>query len=330
MGVAGAPGVGLPTGSGGSEIPPNCGTLIRSAARVPPEILVVLDRSASMNSDVTGYDCGGDCGGSSKWAQLTAAIEEVVGANSASVSWGLKVFADSNSACGVGNGAAVPVASNNAGPIATAIGGWTSATGGLQSGSQSPARAAENAAVAYLSALADPNPKYILLVTDGLANCSLTGADPNADDSAGAVAAVQAAREMGFPTFVVGIAAPGTAADATLAALASAGGVPRSGVPSYYSGASATELASALDPFAAVVRSCTFALGPAPNENTSTSYIDVYADGVRVPQDPSDANGWNYTDATHTSLEIYGPICDALNAGTVMTVTVAFRCSGLG
>ena len=220
------------TGTGGSTIGPNCGAISTSAAKLPTDILVVLDRLASMNSDPAGNDCGGDCGRSSRWAQLTSALDNVVAGTSTNVNWGMKVFAESNSSCGVGNGVQVPVGPDNTGPVLAAIAGWTSASGGVQSGSESPMRLAENAATNYLSVLVDRNPKYILLATDGLPNCAPGGAAPTTDDAAGAIAAVQAAFDLGFPTFVVGAALPGLTADATLNAMANAGGLPRNGTPS--------------------------------------------------------------------------------------------------
>jgi hypothetical protein len=314
------------TGTGGSTTTiPNCGAVNRSVRRLTPEVLLVLDRSASMNLNAAGDDCGGDCGPSSRWAQLTSAIDQVVAMTSTKVNWGLKAFADSDGACGVGSGVAVPVGPSNAGVVAATIAGWTGASGSLQTSSQSPTRAAEDAAAAYLSALGSPDPKLILLATAGAPDCRLATTPTTLDDATGAAAAVQAARNLGIPTFVLGAAGASTA-DATLSALANAGGVPRSGTKPYYSVASADELASLVDAIFAVASSCTFALGPLTNSMYSNDYIDLFADGVKIPQDASHSDGWDYTDALRNVIKIYGATCDALTAGTVTNITVTYRC----
>jgi hypothetical protein len=59
---------------------------------------------------------------------------------------------------------------------------------------------------------------------------------------------------------------------------------------------------------------------------TSANFIDVFGDGVKIPPDPTHANGWDYTDASHTAIEVYGPTCDAITSGTIKNVTVTFRC----
>ena len=324
-------GTGLITGTGGTgaggstTIGTNCGAINRSVRRLTPEVLLLLDRSASMNRDAAGIDCGGDCGPISRWAQLTPAIDQLVAMTSAKVNWGLKAFADADGACAVGVGVAVPVGPSNAGLVAATIAGWTGASGGLQSTSQSPTRAAEDAAAAYLSGLASPDPKLILLATAGAPDCRLATTPTTLDDATGAAAAVQAARDLGIPTFVLG-AAGALSADATLSALANAGGVPQSGTTPYYSVASAAELGSLVDAIFAVASSCTFALDPLTNNMYSNDYIDLFADGVKIPHDSTHAGGWDYTDAFRNVIKIYGATCDALNAGTVMTLTVTYRC----
>ena len=75
------------------------------------------------------------------------------------------------------------------------------------------------------------------------------------------------------------------------------------------------ELESALLPVVTTLSSCTFALPQAPNSMTSDDFIDVYADGVQIPRDTTNMNGWNYTDAPHTSIQIYGSTCAAIVGG---------------
>jgi len=137
-----------------------------------------------------------------------------------------------------------------------------------------------------------------------------------------AVAAVAAA---GIPTFVVGIG--NTGADMTLDAFANAGGVPQTGgATSFYQVTDTASLVAVLGTILGKVASCKFAIGAAPNPMTSNDYIDVFGDGTLIPRDTSHADGWDYTNTAHTAIEIYGPRCTAITAGTLMTVTVTFRC----
>jgi hypothetical protein len=73
---------------------------------------------------------------------------------------------------------------------------------------------------------------------------------------------------------------------------------------------------------------CVFPLPPAPNPNTSPDHIYVWADNLRIIQDQTEVDGWDYTDATHQTIEIFGPNCDRIYAGVVKTVTVTFYCYG--
>ena len=96
-----------------------------------------------------------------------------------------------------------PIGANSAAAIAAAIAARTDANGNVTNGSRTPTRAAEDAAVTYLRGLTDPNPKFILMATDGQPNCPASG-NSSGDDTPGAIAAVTAAATAGFPTFVVG------------------------------------------------------------------------------------------------------------------------------
>ena len=113
------------TGQGGNM---GCATFPKSSSKLPPDILIVLDASGSMNEDATNTSCGNaGCGATSKWALMMPAINQVVSDTQTEVNWGLKFFADMGSTCGVSpNTVAVNIAPNNATAIATAVTGRTS------------------------------------------------------------------------------------------------------------------------------------------------------------------------------------------------------------
>jgi hypothetical protein len=313
------------TGQGGTM---GCATFPKSSSKLPPDILIVLDASGSMNEDQTNTSCGNQgCGATSKWALMTPAINQVVNDTQGEVNWGLKFFADSGS-CGVNNNAAVPVAPMNATAVATAIMGRTSANGGVSNGSSTPTRAAENAAVTYLTQLAmtDQNPKFIVLATDGQPNCPMSG-NTSTDDSPAAIAAVTAAKTAGYPTFVVGIATGGGAAETTLNSMAVEGGYPQMGAATqYYAVSDTAGFASVLRTLVGMATTCQYSI-PAPPTNdgtTSREDIQVTGDNGTIPQDAN--NGWTYTDNTHTSITLHGTSCAAVTAGTITTVTIIFNC----
>ena len=324
-GAAGAAG-NSQTGAGGSN-DTNCGVIPGPVSILPPDILIVQDASGSMNQDATNADCNGGCGASSKWALMIPAINQVVSQTEATVNWGLKLFADMGSACGVSNNVAVSIAPMNAGAIAAALALRTDASGNVTNGSSTPTRAAENAAVTYLSTLTDSNPKFILLATDGQPNCPASG-NMNTDDTPGAVAAVTAAATAGYPTFVVGISTAASAADSALTMMAVAGGYPRAGVPQYYPVTSTAEFAAVLRNLVGMANSCTFSLPPPPTTDGTTDRITVKASAngtvTLLPQDAN--NGWTYADANRSSIVLHGSACDQVKAGTLTGITIAFSC----
>jgi hypothetical protein len=328
--------LGNPTGGGGTGniVTNTCGEQVQQANKLPADILIVLDRSGSMDNDVADKACGsnrsGGCGTNSKWGLMTPALKQVVAATDTSVNWGLKFFADAgNTTCGVNNSASVTIGPTKGAAVATAIDGQTNAQGGISNGSRTPTRLAINGAVTYLSSVKTDNPKYILLATDGLPNCMPGASDNTTDDSTGAIQAVRDAAAAGIPTFVVGIATTGMGtADTTLSSMATAGGYPKSGSPSYYSVSTTSEFVTVLQNLVKVAATCTFAVGNPPTNDGSTSRerIDLYGDGALIPKDTSHANGWDYTDTTMTSVVVYGATCDQIKAGTIRSVSVKFQC----
>src|SRR5262249_33241086 len=144
-----------------------------------------------------------------------------------------------------------------------------------------------------------------------------------------AIQAVTDASSAGVATFVIGIGQD-PLADQTLSQMAIAGGYPRSGgaYPFYYPVSSTTDLIATLDQLVAIARSCRIPL--AAPIGFSTDAISVLGDGAQIPHDPSRANGWDYSDATHASVDLYGAACTSVTSGTVQRVSVVFQCPPAG
>jgi hypothetical protein len=256
---------------------------------------------------------------------MMPAINMVVNDTQAEVNWGLKLFADSGS-CGVNNNAQVPIAPNNAAAIAAALTARTSANGGVANGSSTPTRAAEAGAVNYLMGVTDTNPKFILMATDGQPNCPASGSMSN-DDTPAAVAAVTAAGTAGFPTFVVGVSAPAGAANDALNMMAVAGGYPQMGAATqYYAVTDTAGFIAVLRTLVGVAASCTFPVPAPPNDMTDRAHIGVVVNGVEIPHDTTQTNGWDYTSTGMTAIQIYGPNCNAILSGGTPDVKIVFKC----
>jgi hypothetical protein len=335
-GVAGATGIGTGTGTGGSIGMPiidagqrtdasgmsnpdmNCAAVNQGATQLPPDILIIQDRSGSMDWSPDA-SCMRNCGANSRWNQVTAALNQVVTSTDTTVNWGLKFFGSSTNSCNVTATPEVPIGPMNGAAIMAAIGRTTT-------GSPTPTRVGVNVAAAYMATLTDSNPKYLLLATDGLPTCDPNQpTNMNGDDSLGAEQAVTDAFNMGFKTFVVGIG--DTMGATTLNQMAMNGGMPQTGAAtSFYQVTDTASLVTALQTILGKVASCQFNIGTAPNNMTSVDFIDVFGDGTPIPRDTTHTDGWDYTNDAHTAIQVYGPRCDMVTAGTIMNVTVTFRC----
>jgi hypothetical protein len=316
-GAAGMNGAAGTTGGAGGQ-GGGCGNPMKTLRATAADILILQDKSGSMNNDPNDQACNGGCGANSKWSLVTTAINDVVGSTDGAVDWGLKFFATSNSGCSITAAVEVPVGPSNAVAIAGAI-------ASAMPGSSTPTRVAEQNAVTYLQSVADTNPKYILLATDGLPNC-MPGGNVNGDDSAGTVAAVGDALTAGFPTFVVGIGALGAIGGVTLDAMAMAGGVPQiGGATSFYEVTDTASLVDVLNQIVSTTVSCTFELGTPP-AGASNAAFTVVGDGAAIPMDAGHTSGWDYGPSTG-QITFYGSPCDAIKARTLKTVSVTYICN---
>ncbi len=315
---AGTGGVGMTatggtygTGTGGDlgiDSTPVCGEMhgLPVSPPVRPDILIVMDRSSSLLDDATGTSCTGGCGGSSKWALLTTAVEKLV-VGIGSVNWGLMFFG-TDDACGVNPIPVVPVSDNPASAMMI-----VGALGTTTPGGDAPTTAAVSAAVQYLASLSDGSPKYVLLVTDGKSGCS---SDPGAAN-------------FSFPTFVLAAVAPSdTAAIAALNQMALDGGEPQQGgANAFYT--TTDNLSAQLDPTGvSPATSCTIPLG-APVPPGMTLAIEVpFSDGsgMLISQDATD--GWEFTDASQSIITLNGTSCESARDGDYREIVVTYQCPG--
>jgi von Willebrand factor type A domain len=326
-GAGASSGIGLTTGTSGGDVGiggSSCGQTSVQVQPEPPDILIVQDKSLSMNQDASGMDC--TTAGCSKWSQVSAAIDAVVTATDTSVNWGLVFFGTDNQ-CGVTSKPVVPVASMNGMKVQMAF-------STNQPSSYTPTASAVDAAVTYMKTLTDTNPKYLLLATDGLPNCGagggMRGGNITADDSPAAETAVGNAKTAGFPTFVVGIATDSDQmANDTLNTMATNGGYPQSGAATqYYSVTDTASLEAALSKIVGMVASCTIPLTnvPANLSNVAVSAQDTSGKPVEILEDPT--NGWSYTNGNMNVIQLNGTACDNLQSGSYSNFQFLYACDG--
>jgi hypothetical protein len=331
-GIGAAPGIGASNGAGGDvSIPTSCGQTNVPINAVPPDVLIIEDKSGSMDEDDNGHSCNNGCGANSKWTQVSAALTQVVTNTDSQINWGLKFFSDDNACTGSGP-PIVGVGANNGGMISTAI-------AGTKAGGNTPTRDAVTTGSTYLAGVQDTNPKYILLATDGLPNCPVgcagmakptdacTMTDNPSEDTA-ATMAVANALSMGIKTFVIGVGNVSTAQN-TLNKFAMAGGLAQTGAAtSYYAATDPTALEAALNALVGAVFNCTVSLAGAPTgfTNVAVSAKDN-STGKTIAIQPDPNNGWTY-DAGMKNILLKGSSCDNLKNGTYSDLNFIYACAG--
>jgi hypothetical protein len=283
----------------------------------PADVLLVLDRSASMIENFVPPN------GASRWDAVVPAVTSVITATDATVSWGLKLFpeGDGSECIPASVTAAIPaeIAPNNA----ATVNGIISST--PATGNGTPTGEAIIKATEYLTARGATN-QYILLATDGDPSC------PGGDDQAELYAydAIAAAHAAGFPVYVIGVLDPvkDKSKFAILNQMATNGGTSRSDNPvadKFYHANSEAELTAALDAVTGHVASCVFEFDSKPPDETN---IAVRVNDIKIEQDPSRAEGWEYTGSDFMGLELFGAACQAVKDASENSIDIIFGCKG--
>jgi hypothetical protein len=280
-----------------AEAPPDmtCGGMQFQLQRIPPNVMLVLDRSGSMGNSIDGTST------TSKWMDLKSALTNLVTNYDAEVRFGVDLFAGDND-CAAGPVSLMPADMNGANVMAK--------VNAASPGGNTPT-AATLAAVLASGAVTDATrDNVVVLATDGEPNCSDT-------DVTSKVAALYAAK---VPTYVIGVGT-GTAADPTqLNAWAVAGHTDLPGTTKYFQTNSPTDLKNAFDTIAGGIVSCSFKMSaPVPDP----TQVYVFENGTSVPNDP--ANGFTY-DATGPTVTLNGSACAALKANPKNSVQVTYGC----
>ena len=295
---------------------PACGLQNFKLEKVPPELLLVLDRSSSMNRMPVGSPVG-----TTLWTDALGAVDEVVKNTQTAVQWGLKMF-PVPTGCMVADGTEIPIAANNYDMVIgkAKMTGTNTTSGGNMGGT--PTDIVMTKATTYLMGLPSKNPKYIVLATDGQPTCAAGVSADLPVAGPAAVNAIKAAAAAGFKTYVVGIAIEGSLA--TLNEMADAGGVPRMDPANrFYPVANRADLTAALNVITGQVSNCVFPLDKAPPDKDA---VKVTVDTERVP--PGAMDGWSYTSAMNTAIQLNGSWCERVKTKAA-DVAIVFGCPNI-
>jgi hypothetical protein len=281
-----------------------CGASSFNLSVVPPNVMIVLDRSGSMDGDVQDSD-------KNRWEVAKDAIAQLVNKFNADVRFGLVTYSGCvpGQECSAGQ-IVVPLGNQNAGPIT----GFLGPKGLLYlCNSGKPETSTGNTLYALIGedSLQDPERgNAVLLITDGGENDECKTVTDGAD-----AAGKLLSQTIPVKTFVVGFS---DAVIGSLKGIAEAGGT-----TDPFNANNPASLEAALNAIAGAVASCQFKLDSVP-EDPSKVYVFFDDDPAGVPQDGN--NGWTYDPVTNT-VTFHGSACAAIQDGTVVDVDVVFGCN---
>ena len=139
--------------------------------------------------------------------------------------------------------------------------------------------------------------------------------------------AVAAAAAAGIKVFVVGIGNVASAV-AVLNQMAMNGGEAQTGgATSYYAATDQAALQTALSRDRGQGRLLHAAAAQKAQDPTNVVIKDE-GTKTQIPRDPTHAEGWDYTDASDTAIQLYGTACANVTNGTFSNVQILEGCPG--
>ena len=295
----------------------DCGGFQFELSSVPPNVMVLLDRSGSMSGDVDGT-------GDNRWEVAVNVIKDVTSAFNDVVNFGLATYSSCTpGGCSAGS-VVTPLLPSNAGNIqlfldqtvgAGSLDGQGVGLGGkllylCNSGAPETSTGVSLAALVGEPSLQDADRKNaVLLITDGGESSECTG---SVNGPGGASMLYQ--QDPPVLTFAVGFIG---ASGGQLDQIATAGGTDQS-----YFALDPMELQSSLETILQAVASCSFTLDQIPPDEAEI-YVFFDKDPGGVPNDSGD--GWTYDEATN-SVTFHGASCTAVKDGAVADIDIVYGC----
>ena len=298
---------------------------------VVPAVMLVVDRSGSMNFDFagnTGPPFGNPLTGPRRWAVLRSSLENTLNQFDERVAFGMVQFPGDDS-CGVSASIDLLPAAGNATQVMsrlnrTPMGGTPTAQAVLTAATQ----------------LTSVRGQALVLITDGDPNCNedldpdtcdctspLVGFPPSCVEASSCrdgdrtVDGIRRMRvERGIVTYVVGVGSNSSSVTSTLNNMAIAGGVPRmGGSSSFYSGVTQEELAEALTAISTRLTRCTWTTG------TRLGPSDLVEVSVGSEVVPRGDLGWDWIDASSGDFSLRDRWCERAAAGEAVVLELLCR-----
>jgi hypothetical protein len=346
-------------GEGGEAGEASCGSSVIQAGRPLVNVLLLVDKSSSMNE--TGEFSAG------RWTTLGGALQAALEEPQSRVSFGLEFFPladdpmDTPDTCETPGGSAVLVP---IGPGDDTVPDIVDALETYQPAGGTPTADALEHALDYFTSGAGMDlggTSYVLLATDGGPNCNAdlscdessctinlenpmasmgcmgSCCDPMLDpsgptnclDTDRSVERVEALAAEGIRTFVVGI--PGSQYFASaLDLMAEAGEEPNPDAPpSYYAVTDADGAQGLADVLTRITTSlittCRLQLTSTPMGSNYEGLLNVVIDGTEVPQMGDD--GWEVDRTTSPpTIVLKGETCEAMETRGAAEVTITYGC----
>lgn len=291
-----------------------------------PNVMFVIDRSGSMAEDLDGRADAGV----TRWRVLEASLRSVLPPLDQQVALGALMYPVGGQSCSVPSAVDLSPRTGNAGRLLSLF--TTSAPLG-----GTPTADALDVAATHLRTLRTAtSARALILATDGAPNCNAAlrnntctctsppMRNPNCDAPTHCLDETRTVRQLGqhllvgLPTYVIGLGSQLNQWARTLDAMAVAGGVPRAGVPRYYSITSQAELTDAFQRITAQLTRCTFLVSGLGLDDPFV----VEVGGAVVPEGP---DGWAWVDRENGELTLKGSACDAAAMGALARVLVGCR-----
>ncbi|MGC4116047.1 MAG: VWA domain-containing protein [Myxococcales bacterium] len=282
---------------------------VLSLKRALPEVVLVLDRSTSMDRSFAG--------GRTRWESLTRALAVALPPVDQTMELGALPYPDGQTeSCAVALAPDLFPALGNAQRILDRM-------RSLSPGGHTPtATAVGVAAVVAQSTRAAKAARALVLATDGAPNCNASLSPSTCSCASGnrcdqailcldderTIGAIALQATLGLPTYVIGIQESSSDFIEVLDRMAIAGGRPlKGGSQSYYAATSQSELEQAFVSIRDQVGSCTWLTSSVPDDDGS---IEVKLDGVVVPHDLDAKDGWAWSNRDNGELTFYGSACE--------------------
>jgi hypothetical protein len=299
------------TETGAGQIEP-CDVLNPEVTYVPPNVMLVLDRSGSMTSNSWDHDDDPNTPDITRWATLHQVVTWMVNQYDGQVHFGAKLYPTATG-CGVSTDMEVELAPNNA---AAVIAGIPPEDASLPGTALTPPQQGVETTRDYLNVAVPEEPRAMIVVMDGQvhSSCGTTQGFINALSSI--------YNDDGIPSYMVGIDITGQSLIDSMNDYAEAGGVPKAGDPKFYNSANAADLQQAMEEIIESVLSCTIDLDPAPAFPELTK-IFIEQDEWSEVADCETEDGWTWA-TEHSEVQLCGLACDQFKA--VQSAEVEYYC----